>query len=126
MFWFKKNTDIDVKYDKKVIIIGGGLSGLISGIHCLLKGMDVTIIEKREGRYKSDPNEKEYTFEIEAETVLEKDIFVPRYFWQSKMNEIEKQAKEQEIELIPIQRLIDEKIIEYEKLLTAAPKDQQQ
>ena len=46
MFWFKKNTDIDVKYDKKVIIIGGGLSGLISGIHCLLKGMDVTIIEK--------------------------------------------------------------------------------
>ncbi len=46
MFWFKKNTDIDVKYDKKVIIIGGGLSGLISGIHCLSKGMDVTIIEK--------------------------------------------------------------------------------
>ena len=28
------------------IIIGGGLAGLISGIHCLLKGMDVTIIEK--------------------------------------------------------------------------------
>lgn len=46
MFWFKKNTDIDIKYDKKVIIIGGGLAGLISGIHCLLKGMDVTIIEK--------------------------------------------------------------------------------
>lgn len=69
------------------------------------------IIEKRNGTYKSANGKKEYTFEVDANEVLNKDIFVPRYYWQSKMSEIENSAKENKIKLIPIQQLLDEKII---------------
>lgn len=43
MFKNKKNI---LKKDKDIVIIGGGLSGLYTGIMLLLKGYNVTIIEK--------------------------------------------------------------------------------
>lgn len=43
MFWNKKNI---VKNNKKIVIIGGGIGGLYTGIQLLLKGYDVTLIEK--------------------------------------------------------------------------------
>ncbi len=69
------------------------------------------IIRKRNNTYKKEVKEKEYTFKVEARTVLGKDIFVPRYYWQSKMDEIAEEANNQNIELVPMQQLIDEGII---------------
>lgn len=70
------------------------------------------IISKREGNFAKKAGEKEYTFKVEATEVIEKDIFVPRYYWESKISEIEQDAKKQNISLVPIQQLIDEDILE--------------
>ena len=43
--WKKIKTTIKI-YQKKIVIIGGGLSGLITGIYLLNRGADVTIVEK--------------------------------------------------------------------------------
>lgn len=43
MFWNKKNI---VKNNKEIVIIGGGIGGLYTGIQLLLKGYDVTLVEK--------------------------------------------------------------------------------
>ena len=69
------------------------------------------IIKKRDNIFKPIAGQKEYTFEVEAQDVIEKDIFVPRYYWKSKLAEIEQIAKEDHIKLIPLQQLIDERII---------------
>lgn len=69
------------------------------------------IIKKRKGTYKNLETKKEYTFEVDASEVFAKDIFVPRYYWKSKLVEIENSAKEKDISLISIQQLLDEKII---------------
>lgn len=72
MFWNKnkKTKEKQTNYNKKVIIIGGGLSGLISGIHCLLKGMNVTIIEKNNqfGGKLSIPKHENYPYIIYNKT----------------------------------------------------------
>lgn len=73
MFW-KKNKETNnnniTKINKKIIIIGGGLSGLISGIHCLLKGMDVTLIEKNSqlGGKLAIPKHEDYPYLIYNKT----------------------------------------------------------
>ena len=66
----KKTQEKQINYSKKVIIIGGGLSGLISGIHCLLKGMNVTIIEKNSqfGGKLSIPKHENYPYIIYDKT----------------------------------------------------------
>lgn len=69
------------------------------------------IIKKRTGTYNHITSKKEYTFEVEATEVFAKDIFVPRYYWKSKLVEIENSAKENNITLISMQQLLDEKII---------------
>lgn len=69
------------------------------------------IIKKRNKTFKPNPDKKEYTFEISADEVFKRDIFVPRYYWKSKLEEIELNAAEQDIKLIPIQQLLDEQVI---------------
>lgn len=69
------------------------------------------IISKRNNTFKKNKSKKEYTFQVNADTVLEKDIFVPRYYWQSKMDEIVEEANERNIELVSMQQLIDDGII---------------
>lgn len=69
------------------------------------------IIKKRNKTFKPNPDEKEYTFEISADEVFKRDILVPRYYWKSKLEEIELNAAEQDIKLISIQQLLDEQVI---------------
>ena len=69
------------------------------------------IIKKRNKTFKPNPDKKEYTFEISADEVFKRDIFVPRYYWKSKLEEIELNATEQDIKLISIQQLLDEQVI---------------
>ena len=69
------------------------------------------IIRKRNGTFRSVNGKKEYTFEIDAKDVISKDIYVPRYYWKSKMTEIENEAEANNIQLISMQQLLDEKII---------------
>jgi type I restriction enzyme M protein len=56
--------------------------------------------------------EKKYTFQVDSKVVLEKDIFVPRYYWESVLEEVKSKAKNQNLSLIPIKDLVKEKIIE--------------
>ena len=50
-------------------------------------------------------------FEVNSKTIYEKDISVPRYFWQTKDLEIEDYCKKNKIKLIPLSKLIEENII---------------
>lgn len=55
--------------------------------------------------------QSKYTFSIEAVNAFNKWIFVPRYYWQTKLDAIKKQANELNLELIPVAQLIKEGII---------------
>lgn len=54
-----------------------------------------------------------YCFKVEAKLCIEKGIFVPRYYWENKLEEIESLAKKDNLELILIKDLIDKKIITF-------------
>lgn len=56
---------------------------------------------------------QKYTFRIKAKDAIDNDILVPRYYWSSKSKEIEQKAKVQQIKLISIKKLIDEKVITF-------------
>jgi len=68
---------------------------------------DVPLILKE---IKSNKFEK-YCFKVNFDECKDKKVFVPRYFWENKVLEIEEIAKKENLELIPIQQLIDEKVI---------------
>jgi type I restriction enzyme M protein len=55
--------------------------------------------------------ESKFTFSVDSKIVLEKDIFVPRYYWSNKQKEVESIAKNKKLSLISIQQLINEGII---------------
>ena len=69
------------------------------------------LTEKRKGIFVKKAREREYTFKINAKEVIKKDIFVPRYYWQSKLEEIEEQATRLNITLIPLQKLVEEGVL---------------
>lgn len=54
-----------------------------------------------------------YCFKVKAKTCIEKGIFIPRYYWENKLEEIEGLAKKDNLELIQIKNLIDKKIITF-------------
>lgn len=54
-----------------------------------------------------------YTFEVDAEAIEKSGILVPRYYWNSKKEEIKDHAKKDNIELVSIQTLIDEGVIKF-------------
>jgi len=54
-----------------------------------------------------------YCFKVDYKECDEKGIFVPRYYWENKVEEIEELAKNDNLELIPISKLINEGIITY-------------
>ena len=54
-----------------------------------------------------------YTFKVTASDVIDSDILVPRYYWSSKLSEIEAKAKVENIDMVSIQQLIDEDIIKF-------------
>jgi len=70
---------------------------------------DIVLILKE---FKAKKFER-YCFKVKAKTCIEKGIFVPRYYWENKLEEIERLAKEDDLELIPVRDLIDKKIITF-------------
>jgi type I restriction enzyme M protein len=59
---------------------------------------------------KSD-NFKKYCFKVEFAICNDKNVFVPRYYWQNKLKKIEDLAKKENLELVSIEKLIKEGII---------------
>lgn len=64
------------------------------------------IIEELESKKYS-----KYCFKVKSKSALTKNIFVPRYYWQNKLKEIENIAKAQNLELVPIKELMRKGII---------------
>ncbi|MBA7533741.1 hypothetical protein ES705_25985 [subsurface metagenome] len=62
--------------------------------------------------FKNNKFEK-YCFKVSSEECVKKGIFIPRYYWQNKIEEIEELAENENLELIPIKNLIEEKIITF-------------
>src|SRR3989344_6560896 len=58
-----------------------------------------------------DKREKKYTFNVLAKIVLEKGVYVPRYYWNTRIEEVKTLAEKQNLELIPISKLLDENIL---------------
>lgn len=58
-------------------------------------------------------SDSKYIFDIDAKTVINNDILVPRYYWNKKIVHIEEKAKNEDIELLSLKEMIDNGIIEY-------------
>ncbi len=54
-----------------------------------------------------------YCFKITANDCIKKGILVPRYYWENKFDEIERIAKDSNLELVPINKLIAEGVISF-------------
>jgi len=52
-----------------------------------------------------------YCFKVDFEKTLLKNIYVPRYYWDNKIEEIKELAEKQNLQLIPIKDLISKKIL---------------
>lgn len=69
------------------------------------------IIDEILGKRKDINFPTKYTFEVDSALVYATGILVPRYYWNSKKQEIADEAKESDISLIPIKQLINENIL---------------
>jgi type I restriction enzyme M protein len=69
---------------------------------------DIDLITNEITNSKTD---KKYTFEVNSSLAFNQKVLVPRYFWNSREQEIEKIAKEQNCTLIAVSDLIKGKII---------------
>lgn len=54
-----------------------------------------------------------YTFQVDADKIVKSGILVPRYYWNSKVEEIKENAEKCNIDLISMNQLIKENIIKY-------------
>lgn len=54
-----------------------------------------------------------YTFQVDADKIGKSGILAPRYYWNSKVEEIKENAEKCNIDLIPMNQLIKENIIKY-------------
>ena len=63
--------------DEHVIVVGGGIGGLCSGIYLLNKGFQVTIVEKNEtlGGMINIINDKDFKFDLTASIVMTPKIY---------------------------------------------------
>ena len=71
------------------------------------------IIKEMNAKNRGEKYEEKYTFEVDADLLKETGILVPRYYWNSKIKQIEKQAEEENIKLVSMKQLIDEGVIKY-------------
>jgi len=54
-----------------------------------------------------------YCFSVDNQIVEKKGVYVPRYYWQNKMQEIRKQAEKDNQILVPISNLIRDKVLAF-------------
>lgn len=52
-----------------------------------------------------------YTFWVDANIVEAQQVYVPRYYWQKKSEELEEQAEKSNCTLVPIAELIKQKVL---------------
>ena len=57
--------------------------------------------------------ERQLTFRVKAEKVITNKILVPRFYWQEKLDLLEADAKQNDIELISLDVLLQKKIIKF-------------
>jgi len=68
-------------------------------------------IELIQDELNSPEEEGEYTFSVKADIVKERHILVPRYYWNTRFDDLERMADEMGMGLVSMQQLIDEGII---------------
>lgn len=56
---------------------------------------------------------KKYTFQVDAEEVIQRDILIPRYYWNLKEKDLIAKAKNEGIEFIKLTTLIKEGILSF-------------
>ena len=52
-----------------------------------------------------------YCFQTEFQIAEQKNIYVPRYYWENKIEEIKETSEKENLQLIPIKTLIEKKIL---------------
>ncbi|MGM0608985.1 MAG: N-6 DNA methylase [Candidatus Muiribacteriota bacterium] len=57
--------------------------------------------------------DKKYTFLVDSSKVKKSKVYVPRYYWKQKENELKKTASQHKCSLISINELIKKGVIEY-------------
>ena len=87
------NTDKTIKDDTEQII------------------QEITERQNNNGKLISN-FDKQLTFKVKAQEVKAKKILVPRFYWKTKLDLIQTEAKRKDIKLVSIKTLIDEGIIE--------------
>lgn len=71
------------------------------------------IIDEIRHKNSGESYEAKYTFEVDAERIKKLGILIPRYYWNSKKEEIREKAKDGDMTLVPIRQLIEEKVITF-------------
>jgi type I restriction enzyme M protein len=56
---------------------------------------------------------EKYCFKVKSRKALAKNLLVPRYYWQNKIDEIKFLAEKQGLTLIPMEKLIGEGVIKF-------------
>lgn len=54
-----------------------------------------------------------YVFSASSKQIKDRKVFVPRYYWETREKEVSEIAKKKNLQLVPIQQLIDEEVIEH-------------
>lgn len=62
---------------------------------------------------KSQKIGEKYTFQVKAKQVIDRDILIPRYYWNLKELDIANRAKKDGIEFLKLETLIQENIIKF-------------
>jgi type I restriction enzyme M protein len=70
---------------------------------------DMEVIRKELESPNSKNNKNVFTVDISD---IKNDLYVPRYYWNRKIEDLEEEAEKQNLKFIQIQKLMDEKIIE--------------
>jgi len=58
-------------------------------------------------------SKKKYIFSVDSKQVKDRNIFVPRYYWETRDKEVEEIAKAKKLKLISIKQLINEGVIKH-------------
>ena len=61
----------------------------------------------------SAPTDGRYVFWVDAQAVARSEVYVPRYYWKTKEQELAKEAMADGCQLLPMQKLIDEKVVTF-------------
>lgn len=69
-------------------------------------------IEKIEDEIDHPSDDRKYTFRVKAEMVKKRHILVPRYYWNTRFDDLERMADEMGMGLVSLQTLIDEGVIQ--------------